>query len=70
MEEFDHELLISVTGGLGTWHEDEFGRGAYVKDADCLGSPVCTDLTHLEARPLVLQIEHSIKVVADLNLWL
>ena len=39
MEEFDHELLISVTGGLGSWQQDETGNTVYNKDEDCLGEP-------------------------------
>lgn len=45
MEEFDHELLISVTSGLGSWQQDEAGNQFYAKDPDCLGKPFlsCVD---------------------------
>ncbi|KAK9804992.1 hypothetical protein WJX73_009460 [Symbiochloris irregularis] len=36
MDNFDQELLISVTGGLGSWQQDESDLPFYAKDADCL----------------------------------
>ena len=40
MAEFDLELLISVTSGLGSWHEDENDDDDpyYEQDDDCLGA--------------------------------
>ena len=36
-EEMDLELLISVTGGLGTWQQDADNRLVYCKTNDTLG---------------------------------
>jgi hypothetical protein len=32
------DLLLSVAGGLGKWHDINDNRRVYVKDDDCLGA--------------------------------
>lgn len=32
------DLLLSVAGGLGKWHDSNDTRRVYIKDDDCLGA--------------------------------
>jgi len=38
MEDFDRELLISCSAGLGSWLEDKTGRMVFCKTDDCVGT--------------------------------
>jgi len=49
MEEMDLELMISVTGGLGSWQQDEDGSARYCTTADTLGAHARTACLFLPA---------------------
>jgi hypothetical protein len=38
MEDFDRELLISCSAGLGSWMEDSAGKMVFCKTDDCVGA--------------------------------